>query len=286
MHGPGVARAHVVHRAQPGPDRSPLTPGLGAGALLSWRAMRPLAADRDVHVWRARTDLAWANQESDRAILSADELARAQHFVRAADAQRFIATRAILRRLLGSYLGIKPCALRFEYGRYGKPSLTGAVEGALCFSVAHSADAALVAVARGRRIGVDLELIRNPAPLDVARQFFAPDELRALLSLPSAEQTTAFYRCWTRKEAYLKAKGVGLSAPLDTFAVTHSPAASRALSWSQLDPEGVWRWAFLDLPSCGGFAASVVVETTSPREEVRCDVQDWRLPSASLALVA
>ena len=246
--------------------------------------MLPLISDGDVHVWRARTDSAGGDLEEDRALLSADELDRALRFVRATDARRFIAARAILRRLLAIYLGADGGALRFEYGRYGKPRLSGAVGHTLCFSVAHSAGAALFAFGRGRRIGVDLELIRDPAPLDVARQFFATDELEALLSLAPAEQAPAFYRCWTRKEAYLKAKGVGLSAPLDAFAVSLAPGASCPLAWSRLDPEDVGCWSFLEPAVVRGFAACIAVERMTAAEDVRCEVRDWERRSAGIVV--
>jgi 4'-phosphopantetheinyl transferase len=244
--------------------------------------MLPLISDGDVHVWRARIDSAGADPEEDRALLSADELDRARRFVRAADARRFIAARAILRRLLATYLGADARALRFEYGRHGKPRLSGAVGHTLCFSVAHSAGAALFAFVRGRRIGVDLELIRDPAPLDVARQFFAADELEALLDLAPAERAPAFYRCWTRKEAYLKAKGIGLSAPLDAFAVSLAPGASYPLAWSRFDPEDIGCWSFLEPAAVRGFAASIAVERMTAAEDVRCEVRDWQPRSAGI----
>lgn len=219
--------------------------------------------DGDVEVWRA-VSLAELDHDDARALLSVDERARASGYRRAEDAREFVACRAILRRLLGGYLGADPRTLRFGYNRHGKPRLEGHGAGSIRFSVAHSAGAALFAFARGRRVGVDLERVRDLRIAEVARQFLSPHEAGALGALPEAEQPAAFYRCWTRKEAYLKGKGVGLSAPLDSFAVSVAPGESRALMWSGLDPGDAARWSFSEPAGLDGYAAAVACESAPP----------------------
>jgi 4'-phosphopantetheinyl transferase len=216
--------------------------------------------DGDVHLWRARLTVDESELESAAALLSTDELARVRRFRRASDARRFAVARGVLRRLLGAYLDADPRELVFEYGAHGKPRVSPGAGDGVSFNVAHSGETALLAFVRGREVGVDLEAIRDPAPLGVARQFFAEEELRALFDLPEAEQAGAFYRCWTRKEAYLKATGTGLSAPLGTFAVSLEPGGSEAVAQNRFAPLDTRCWAFLE-PTLGeAHAASVVVE--------------------------
>jgi len=231
--------------------------------------MRRSLAEDDVHLWRGRLDSAERDPDNAGALLPADELARARRFRRPEDGRRFIAARVILRQLLGGYLDADPWALRFDYDRHGKPELSGDGAEGLCFSVAHSGGSALYGFARGRRVGVDLELMRDLAVFDVAGQFFAADEIRALCALPASDQLAAFYRCWTRKEAYLKAKGLGLSVPLDAFAVSVAPGEPWALSWNRLHPEDVGRWSFLEPADLRGFAAAVAVDATEGVRAVR-----------------
>jgi 4'-phosphopantetheinyl transferase len=240
-------------------------------------------ADGDVHLWQARATSSALDLEDAGALLAADELARARGFRRPQDRRQFIACRVILRQILAGYLGTEPRAVSFDYNRHGKPRLSGEGPESLCFSVAHSAGAALYGFARRRRIGVDLEFMRHLAILDLARQFFAPEEIAALRDLPAAGQHAAFYRCWTRKEAYLKAHGLGLSVALDAFAVSVTPGELWALSWSDLDPEDVGRWSFLE-PAVGeGFAAAVAVESTERAGPVRFVVRGWGLHPAPSA---
>jgi 4'-phosphopantetheinyl transferase len=130
-------------------------------------------------------------------------------FVRAEDARRFGLARGFLRALLGSYLGVPAGDLRFEYGPHGKPALPGAIE----FSLSHAGDLLAVAVGVDRAVGVDVEKsASSPDILALARRYFCPDEYRWLLAREGADQTDQFFRIWTRKEAYLKARGVGIGA--------------------------------------------------------------------------
>ncbi|HSB62056.1 MAG TPA: 4'-phosphopantetheinyl transferase superfamily protein [Vicinamibacteria bacterium] len=181
----------------------------------------PRLGDDEIHVWKVGIDgtdsVRWA-----LALLSEDERGRAAGFARERDRRRFALTRAALRVLLAGYLGRSPRELVLACGRGGKPRLA---EARLRFNVSHSGTLALLAFAFDREIGVDLEEERElPDALCIARRFFAPAERRALASLAEAEVIPAFFRCWTRKEAFIKATGGGLSHPLDSFEVSFARA--------------------------------------------------------------
>jgi 4'-phosphopantetheinyl transferase len=189
----------------------------------------PHLKEGDVHVWRLPLDQPGEHGTYLRSLLSADEEERAQRFRFPRDRERFVVCRGLLRVLLGRYLSCHPGRLRFAYGAHGKPALAGgAAAGRLCFNVAHSEGLALIAVARGREVGVDLECLRpETATEQLATSCFSARELEALRALPQQVRTEAFFRCWTRKEAYLKATGTGLSLGLDRFDVTLRPLRAR-----------------------------------------------------------
>jgi 4'-phosphopantetheinyl transferase len=197
-----------------------------------------LARD-EVHVWRASLSLPAARVQDLRRTLAADELSRAERFHLPNDRQRFIAARGVLRAILGRYLKVEPGQIHFCYSAYGKPALDSGAghDAGLHFNLAHSGQLALYAVAPSRRIGVDLERIR--ADLDyeqIAEQSFAPHERGALRAVPAHLKPEAFFNCWTRKEAYVKARGEGLSMPLDRFAVSLAPGEPARLLHTPADP--------------------------------------------------
>jgi 4'-phosphopantetheinyl transferase len=155
---------------------------------------------------------------------------------------------------------LAPEAVRFRYGPRGKPMLD-AEDGLLRFNLSHSGDLALVAVSLGRDIGVDVERVRPDRDLErIATRFFSAAEVAALLALPRAERAGAFYRCWTRKEAYIKALGDGLAIPLDSFDVAFAPGATAALLASRLDSAEARRWSMAALEPGPGYAGAMVVE--------------------------
>lgn len=218
--------------------------------------------DGEVHVWRA--DLRPAPEETERLsrLLSADETDRANRFHFARDRERFVAARAALRQILGLYLRVAPGDLRFRYGEFGKPSL--AEERAtldLRFNLAHSHDLALCAVAARREVGVDVEFMRAELTgEDIARRYFSPREVRELEGLPAELRVEGFFNCWTRKEAYIKARGEGLSFPLHGFAVSLRPGEPAALLEVAGEPREVSRWSLRDLEPGAGYAAAVAAE--------------------------
>jgi 4'-phosphopantetheinyl transferase len=157
--------------------------------------------------------------------LSTDERERAAHFHFDRDRHRFVIARGLLRRFVGHYIGMPGETIRFAYGSFGKPYLpASAGQAQLEFSLSHSGDWALVGFAHGRGIGVDLEEVRAMADYrELAAANFAPAEVKSLLELPERQQIDGFFTCWTRKEAYVKALGLGLSLDLATFVVSVEP---------------------------------------------------------------
>jgi 4'-phosphopantetheinyl transferase len=222
----------------------------------------------EVHVWRAALDPAASCVEQLQRTLSADELHRAARFRFPRDRRRFIVGRGALRDILGRYLGVPPCALGFRYNAYGKPALADVTaEGGLCFNVSHSHELALFAVTCGREVGVDIEYLRQEIACEtIAEHFFSARERASLLALPTEVKPQAFFNCWTRKEAYIKAHGEGLSLPLDQFDVSLAPGEPAALLATHSEPREALRWSLQALTPGPGYVAALAVEG-----------QDWHL---------
>ena len=229
--------------------------------LARWAAppADPKLGAADAHVWRLDLRRAGADVENLERLLTPAESERAAAFRFARDRDRFVVARALRRITLGRYLDAPPNALAFATGPHGKPGLIGPGDAAaLQFNLAHADDLALLVVARGRPVGVDLERVRDDVPImTLAERFFAPDELEALRQLPAGQRTAAFFRCWTRKEAFVKARGEGLSLPLAAFAVSLAPDEPPALRRVDWDAEERTRWTLLDLPPLPGYAAAL-----------------------------
>ncbi len=222
----------------------------------------PDLAAGDVHIWRIRLDVPQSSVQSSISLLDQDEQARAKRFRRAADRRRFIAAHATLRRILGRYVGCKPEEVGFLVNGFGKPALlTNGQSPDIHFNLAHSGELGLCCIASGREVGVDVEFIKPDfAALDVARKFFSPIEVEQFMSLPAKMRTAAFFRCWTFKEAFIKAKGRGLSISLDSFDVSLTPRRASALLSSRDDPNDVGRWHIRPVEVQQGYAAAVAVE--------------------------
>jgi len=212
---------------------------------------------RTVHVWPVSIQAPDAVVEQFRAVLTPDETDRAGRF-RFPHLQRaFILSRGVLRLLLGRYLNTAPGAIEFSYGSKGKPALA-ASENRLQFNASHSGDLALYAFTMDCEIGVDVEAIRPmPDIEDVARRFFCVEETAELMALPSAQREHGFFLCWTRKEAYIKATGDGLSTPLDTFCVTLHPGEPAAMIHLKRDPTAARAWTLHNLIPAPGYAAAL-----------------------------
>ncbi|MGB0561829.1 MAG: 4'-phosphopantetheinyl transferase family protein [Spirulinaceae cyanobacterium] len=213
--------------------------------------MRQLQAN-DVHLWTGQfqpgRDLPhWP-------LLNAAEQQRAQRFVRDCDRCRYIWARGNLRRLLGGYLGLAPEAIEFSYGDRGKPYLA---QHPVQFNLSHSGDGLIYAFSRDRPIGVDIEQLQRAKDwLPLARRFFCGTEASAIAAVPAAEQAIAFFKLWTRKEAYLKATGEGLQG-LAKIEIALDATA-------QVVEKGWEAWQILDLNHIPGYAGAVAWQLPSP----------------------
>lgn len=213
-----------------------------------------------LHVWRATLPASSEQLQSLPTCLDGDELARAARFTRPRDCQRYLAWHGSLRRILARYLSQAPDRLHYVFGPNGKPSLSSQFEASgLRFNLAHSGDLALVAVALGRDVGVDIEQVRPLPDADsIAERHFSPSERRALAKLPAAERQAAFFNIWTCKEALIKATGQGLASLLSGFSVpVLSGGASSPLA---VDAGAGPQWAVRSLAPGAGYAAAVVAE--------------------------
>jgi 4'-phosphopantetheinyl transferase len=225
------------------------------------RAAVSLGRD-EVQVWTAAVPTDEAELHELARLLSADERQRAEKFTVSGPRRQYVFGRAWLRQLLGACLAVGPVALVFDCHPRGKPRLSQAVRKTdVRFNLSHSGRRVVVALARGREVGVDLELIQpwDDWPL-LAERVFSPRELAELRSLPQSQQPAAFFHGWTRKEAWLKATGEGLTDALAAIEVTLAPG--KPPEWLALPggPPAVRRWALRDLPLPVDFAGAVVFE--------------------------
>jgi 4'-phosphopantetheinyl transferase len=216
----------------------------------------------EVHVWRIALDRPVEGLAGLQQTLSPDELERAGRFYFQRDRDHFIAGRGCLRQILGGYLDAAPGGLSFSYSSFGKPSLSGDfARGGLRFNLSHSGGLGLVAVTDLGEVGVDIECIRPElAGEDIARHYFSPSEVAALFGLPPESRIEAFFTCWTRKEAYIKARGEGLSLPLEQFDVTLAPGEPARLLATRPDPSEAQRWTLHALEPGNGYLAAMAVE--------------------------
>jgi 4'-phosphopantetheinyl transferase len=214
----------------------------------------------DVHVWRATLDRPESAVRRLARFLSPDERLRAERFCLDRVRARFIVCRGVLRLILGRYTGRGPARLRFTYGEHGKPSLDPSDNPpGLCFNVSHSGGLALFAVARGREVGVDVERLRAlPRAERIAERFFSAPETTALKAMPAERRLEAFFTCWTRKEAYIKARGDGLAHPLDQFAVSLGPGEpARLRAAGDGDEREIAQWSLDGLLPAPGYVAAL-----------------------------
>jgi 4'-phosphopantetheinyl transferase len=235
----------VRHNSCPTPDLSALRSG-------------------QVQVWSMRGEVSQNELATLEQFLSEDECERADRFRFPADRNQFITSRGSLRRFIGSYLGCEPGQVKFQYSEKGKPQLEAGLD--LCFNVAHSGELILWAFTYARRIGIDVEKIRPDLDvLEISERFFSLRERTHLSSLPAAQRQEAFFRCWSRKEAYVKATGDGLSLPLADFDVSISTDEPARLVETRPDRSEAERWTMYNLNVAPAYAAAIVVERESLR---------------------
>ncbi len=222
----------------------------------------------EVHVWYAFLDQSESRSQQLEATLSNEEQSRAARFHFQKDREHFIVARGVLRDILGRYLSREPEKFSFRYNEYGKPMLAEDSK-QLRFNVSHSGGIALYAVTCEREVGIDVEQIRPDfAETSIAKRFFSPAEVAEFCDLGIHEKKEAFFCCWTRKEAFIKATGQGISFGLDNFDVTLVPDQPAALLSIKGDIEEALRWSLRNLDIKPGYKAALAVEG-----------QDWQLQS-------
>jgi len=214
-----------------------------------------------VDVWRVSLDAEKNSLDSLQQILSEDELIKATRLKSLKTRNHCIASRGFLRLIVAPYLDVKPTELRFQYGPHGKPALAEKfLNSGICFNVSHSHGLALYAVASGSMVGVDIEkILPDLAYAQMAARYFSPKEMETLQKLPPDQQREGFFNCWTRKEAYLKARGYGLDFPPDRFSVSLVPGEPTVLLDHTSDPREVSMWSIEDLDPGPGYSAGLAV---------------------------
>ena len=226
----------------------------------------PLPRD-EVHVWQSALDRDAGAVLMLEGLLATEERERAGRFHFRKDRERYVVGRGLLRWLLGEYLRVEPVGVRLWYTSHGKPEVVGETsETAIKFNVAHSGSLILFAVTRGRDLGVDVEQLRPGVECrNLAARYFAPREAAELTALAPEIQERAFFAGWTRKEAYMKALGLGMAVPLDGFTVTLAPGRPAALVATDHDPAQLGRWELRELDPAPGYAGALAVEGTGWR---------------------
>jgi 4'-phosphopantetheinyl transferase len=221
----------------------------------------PVLGSSDIHIWRAFLSVDDAVLRRLESTLAEDEKARAARFIFDHDRYHFIAARGILRDLLARYISRAAATIEFVYGPHGKPAIADTdLKSAVHFNLSHSHGIAVIAIGLRREMGIDVELLRSDfASEDIAKRYFSRREVDELGRLPAESRAEGFFRCWTRKEAYIKARGDGLHVPLNSFSVSLSP--DRFPTLSSVD-ESRWRIeSFVSSSEPGpGCAGAVVVE--------------------------
>jgi 4'-phosphopantetheinyl transferase len=224
-------------------------------------------APHEIHVWRFALSALDERRNSLWETLIQEERERARRFYFERHRRRFVVARGMLRTILGRYLQERPECIQLRYGIHGKPVLEGRSD--LHFNLSHSGDAGLLALTRCQEIGVDLEQVRPRDHLEeLAGRFFAPPEVAALAALAPAERERAFFQCWTRKEAFLKAGGEGLARPLDSFCVSLGPDDPVRLLTVNGDPTEAARWSLRTLTPWPGYVGCIAIRARDV--DLRC----------------
>jgi 4'-phosphopantetheinyl transferase len=234
----------------------------------------------EVHVWRASLHQSPSSFARLLEALSAQECARAERYHFEPDRRRSIIGHGLARLLLAHCLGVSAQDLRFNQNAFGKPELPRGAVPHLHFNISHSGEWILIALSLGRELGIDVEHERKDmATAEIAARFFSPLECSTLAALPTLKRCEAFFSCWTRKEAYLKARGDGLSLPLDQFDVAFAPGQEPRLISTRHDPAEAHRWKLMALHAGPGYAAALAVEGGDWK--LKC--WDWASSQAVLA---
>lgn len=227
--------------------------------------------EHDLHIWKSSLNVDNQRFQFLKSLLSKDELRRAERFYFDKDKKQFVVGRGILRVLLGTYLEVNPQKLEFQYNKYGKPFIQNRCRTNLHFNLSHSKDMLVLAFTKNANVGVDIEYLRSDFDVvRLARQFFSKREVNELLTTPTDLLKIAFLNCWTRKEAFIKAKGKGLSIPLNKFDVSLFPGKPAVLRYFFENPKEISQWFLHEVKNIGeGYISSVAV-----KDHPRC-IKNW-----------
>jgi 4'-phosphopantetheinyl transferase len=252
-------------------------PNVQADSPASTWLSPPVVLELEAHqvdIWRVRLDVPTDLLRVLEGMLSTDESERAVRFHFPIHRDRFIAAHGYLRDILTRYLPFAPSSLSFSINDYGKPSLSEIFsERGLEFNLSHSGDFALVAVTLNRQVGVDVEYMREEVSREkIAPRYFSEREVSDFLSVPPEGRNVTFFNCWTRKEAYIKAHGLGLSLPLDSFDVSLIPGEPAILRATRPNPHEAVRWTLKHLEVHPNYAAAVAVEGS----DLEFRLWDWK----------
>lgn len=218
--------------------------------------MKEELAEGVVHIWKLHIPAAEFAVERLHTLLSNDEKERAERFRFEHLKQSFVAVRGLLRILLQTYTGCPANCIQLQYGEKGKPHLP--TPSRIQFNVSHSGDLAVFSFTLDCELGIDIEKMRPiPDRHEIASRFFCPEEAHELASLHADEQERGFFLCWTRKEAYIKAIGDGLSSPLDAFQVTLRPGETARFVHFRANPDSVDHWSLNNLDLDPLYAAAM-----------------------------
>ncbi len=218
------------------------------------------------HIWLLPLELTQKKRLYLKKLLSSDEVKRADRFHFEKDSNFFIAARGQLRTLLGRYLNMPPEEIQFNYNAYGKPYI---INSNLNFNLSHSHKLALAAFNKKYELGIDIEWIRRDlSDLKIAKRFFSQEEVKQLFSLPKEYQKEAFFNCWTRKESYIKARGKGLSIPLNQFDVEFTPDKSARLIATRDDPTAAENWVIHALFPVPDYTAAITIDQSA--KNIKC----------------
>ena len=228
---------------------------------------------RQVHLWHLYVpDQDVPAHEEAMALLTPEEREKHGRFHFARDRRRYLMTRWLIRSLLSRYAPIAPRDWRFETNAYGRPRIANALPQAkrLRFNISHSASLVVAALAVEREVGVDVEHTARNAPLEVAGHFFSAKEAQALQQLPAAQQPSRFWDLWTLKESYIKARGMGLSIPLDRFSFDLDGSGSQAIGFGHaLEDDDATGWQFWRLQPDDAHAVALCLERARDGREPR-----------------
>ena len=236
-----------------------------------------ILAPNGIHLYRIPVSRFLPQLSHFRDILSSDELEKAERFRFPDDRHRFIITHALLRYILSRYLEIAPKQVQFSYGAYGKPALAGAGEDTeIRFNLSHAGNQAVVVVTRTRQVGVDIEHVRPLADMEqIAERLFSENEKWTLRQSKKEAASEIFFRYWTRKEAFVKARGDGLSFPLQRVDVSQV-SEKKTLGFVE-DDGNISTWSFFELFPATDYVAALVVE--GENMQVSC----WECPDTGLS---